>query len=121
MFDFGNPFDPQRRKLDGTFDGPKPLDSIWDVPKADSIWDVPKSEGGGWLSAPAKGDSFFADLFSVPQAKAAPRAERTVDRRNVAEVAKHGAGGGGVGPVGTLVGCLVIIAIFAALGFVLIG
>lgn len=109
--DFGNPFDPQKRKLDGTFNGPKPLDSIWDVPK---------SEGGGWLSAPAKGDSFFADLFSVPQAKAAPRAGRTVDRRNRAGVAKHGAGGG-VGPVGTLVGCLVIIAIFAALGFVLIG
>lgn len=86
VIDFGNPFDPQQRKLDGTFNGPKPLDSIWDVPK---------SEGGGWLSAP-------------------------VDRRNGAEVAKHGAGGG-VGPVGTLVGCLVIIAIFAALGFVLIG
>lgn len=118
MLDFGNPFDPQKRKLDGTFDGPKPLGSIWDVPK---------SEGGGWLSAPAKGDSFFADLFDVPDSWKAPRerdagrvgAARGGDRRNGAEVAKRGVPD--LGPVGTLVGFLVIIAIFAAVGFVLIG
>lgn len=108
VFDFGNPFDPQKRKLDGKFDGPKPLDSVWDVPGGKAgvgLFDAPKKpEGPGWFDPP-KGGS----LLDVPEAwKAKAKAKekarggakpagamigsvkpaRQVDRRNGAEAAK---------------------------------
>lgn len=114
LFDFGDPFDPQQRDLEGKFTG---------GPKPGSVWDVPKREGKGLMDV--GGDSFFSGLLDVPEGwkskgKAKPKG-RPVDRRNGADVAKRGGGSSGVGPAGTLLGFLVIIAIFAAAGWFLIG
>jgi hypothetical protein len=108
LFDFGDPFDAQRRDLDGKFiDGPKPM-GLWDVPKGGDGWfDMPKPKElqgieklGQRLDGPRKGGLTGVQTWGKP-----------VGHRSRPE--KRG--------VGDAIGVIVIVVIFVAVALYIYG